>query len=654
MAAHSESDFLADNADLRFYVERWIDWARLAQEVEYKGFSEELADEGDGYTDTAEARAFYEEVLSLAGQLAANEIAPRAAAIDRHHLELVDGEVVNPPEMDEIFETFAETGLHGMCVPREFGGMNAPLMVYFLASEMLARADVSVMAHFGFHGGIALALMMYSALEGTAEVDTDKRGIVDCRFADQVRDIVENAEWGSMDITEPNAGSDVGALRTKGEQDDDGNWFVTGQKIFITSGHGKYHIVIARTETAEAGADDDPMAGLGGLSLFLVEAWSEDESGERVRHATLSRVEEKLGHHASATVAVDFERAPAHLIGERGQGFKLMLVLMNNARISVGFEGLGVCEAALRMAKNYAAGRWSMGKTIDRHELIADYIEEMETTIQGLRALAVDAAFNEELTQRKRLRLLYMAPEDADDKAALEKEVKALAWKSRLNTPLVKYLAAEAAVDMARKALQIHGGFGYTTEYGAEKLLRDALVLPIYEGTSQIQSLMATKDALQFILKDPTRFLRKLAQARLDARFGKGPNARRVSGLRLNVMLAQRHLMMKIAGAKASGLRGRPMTEWKKGFVDEWDMRKDFAPALLHAERLTQMMIDLRIAEALSRQAASFPERGDILLRHLERAEPRSRFLLDQIRTTGDRLLARLSDDAEPQAAAAR
>jgi len=651
MAAHSETDFFADNADLRFYVEHWIDWARLAQEVEYKGFSEELADAGEGYSDTAEARSFYEEVLSLAGQLAANEIAPRAAAIDRAGLELVDGEVVMPPEMNEIFETFAETGLHGMCVPRELGGMNAPLMVYFLASEMLARADVSVMAHYGFHGGIAMALLMYSALEGTAEIDAEKGGIIDCRFADQVRDIIENAEWGSMDITEPNAGSDVGALLTKGEQDADGDWFVTGQKIFITSGNGRYHIVIARTEDTDGA---DPMAGLGGLSLFLVDAWTEDEEGNRVRHATLSRIEEKLGHHASPTVAVEFERAPAQLIGERGGGFKLMLLLMNNARISVGFEGLGVCEASLRMAKAYAAERWSMGKTIDRHEIIADYIEEMETTIQGLRALAVDAAFNEELSQRKRLRLMYMAPEDPEEKVALEREVKALSWKSRLNTPLVKYLAAEAAVDMARKALQIHGGFGYTTEYGAEKLLRDALVLPIYEGTSQIQSLMATKDALQFILKDPTRFLRKLAQARLDARFAKGPNVRRVAGLRLNVMLAQRHLMMRIAGAKASGLKGRPMGEWKKGFVDEWDMRRDFAPALLHAERLAQMMIDLRISEALAKQAASYAERGDILLRHLERAEPRSRFLLDQIRTTGDRLLERLhaSDAADAQAAA--
>lgn len=645
-------DFLSDNPDLRFYVEQWIDWARLAQEVEYKGFSEELADEGEGYASMADAREFYGEVLNLAGQIAAGEIAPRAAEIDRKGLELEDGEVVLPDEMNEIFETFAETGLHGMCVPREFGGMNAPLMVYFLASEMFARADVSVMAHFGFHGGIAMALLVYSALEGSATVDPETGGIVDCRFADQVRDIVENAEWGSMDITEPGAGSDVGALGTRAVQDADGNWTLTGQKIFITSGNGKYHIVLARTE--KAGDPDDPMAGLGGLSLFLVEAWTEDADGNRVRQATLSRIEEKLGHHASPTVAVEFENASAKLIGKRGEGFKLMLLLMNNARISVGFEGLGVCEASLRMAKAYAAERVSMGKTIDKHELIADYIDEMETTVAGMRAICVDAAFNEELAQRKRLRLLYQAPEDPAEKKALEKEVKALAWKSRLNTPLLKYLAAEAAVDMARKTLQIHGGYGYTTEYGAEKLLRDSLVLPIYEGTSQIQALMATKDALQFIMKDPGAFMKRLAQARFDSRFAAGPRVRRVATLRLNVMLAQRNLMMRIAGKKASGLRGRPVTEWRKGFVDEWDMRTDFAPALLHAERLTQMMIDLRIAETLTKQVRSFPERADLLDRHLERAEPKSRYLLDQIRTTGDRLLALLRDEPHTQKQAAK
>ena len=633
-------DFLADNADLRFYIDRWIDWDRLSDEVEYKGFSEALSDSGEGHASPADARDFYEEVLRLVGQLAAGEIAPRAADIDRHGLALVDGEVVLPEAMNEIFATLAETGLHGLCVPREFGGMNAPLMVYFLVSELVARADVSVMAHFGFHGGIAMALLVYSALEGSATVDPETGGIVDCRFGAAVRDIVENAEWGSMDITEPNAGSDVGALGTKAVQAEDGSWRLTGQKIFITSGNGKYHIVLARTE--EAADPADPMAGLGGLSLFLVEAWSEDAEGNRVRHATLSRVEEKLGHHASPTVAVEFEGTPAQLIGKRGEGFKLMLLLMNNARISVGFEGLGLCEAALRMARSYAAERVSMGKTIDKHELIADYLDEMETTVVGLRAICVDAAFHEELSQRKRLRLLYMPPEDPSEKKALEREVKELAWKSRLHTPLLKYLAAEAAVELARKALQIHGGFGYTTEYGAEKLLRDALVLPIYEGTSQIQALMATKDALQFILKDPAAFLRRLAQARFDSGLASGPRVRRVATLRLHVMLAQRNLMMRIAGKKASGLRGRPVREWRQGFVEEWDMRSDFAPALLHAERLTRMMIDLRIAETLSRQAERFPERGELLDRHLERAEPRSRYLLDQIRNTGDRLLALL------------
>ena len=176
-------------------------------------------------------------------------------------------------------------------------------------------------------------------------------------------------------------------------------------------------------------------------------------------------------------------------------------------------------------------------------------------------------------------------------------------------------------------------------------------MLPIYEGTSQIQALMATKDSLQFILKDPGAFVRKLAGARFDARFASGPRVRRVAALRLNVMLAQRHLMMKIAGQKAAGLRGRPVGEWRRGFLDEWDMKSDFAPALLHAERLTKIMIDLRVADAFAAQVARHPERGLLLDRHLERAEPRSRFLLDQIRTTGDRILSSLREEPLKQAA---
>ncbi len=647
------ASFVDDNADLRFYIEQWIRWEDLARECELQGFSAAQADEGEGFASPAEARAFYAEVLDMVGGLVAQEVAPHAAALDREGVHMgPEGTVVPNAALEGIFETLRETGLHGLCVPRELGGMNAPLMLYFLTAELFARADVSVMAHHGFHGGIAMALLMYAALEGSADFDPATGRIRGCRFSEAIRDIVENGAWGSMDITEPDAGSDMGALRSTATQDADGQWRVTGQKIFITSGHGRYHIVIARTEAPAA--SDDPMAGLGGLSLFLVPAWTETAAGERVAHVVVERVEEKLGHHSSTTVAVSFENAPAELIGARGEGFKLMLLLMNNARISVGFEGIGLIESALRLARAYAQNRESMGKTIDRHEIIADYLDEMEIDLVGLRAMAVEAGLAEELAQRTRLRARYLA-EGPEDRARLEAQVRRLTLKSRRRTPVLKYLAAEKAVEHARRCVQIHGGAGYMKEYGAEKLLRDALVLPIYEGTSQIQALMATKDTLLGVMRDPGRFLRGLAQANYRARAARDLRERRVAGLRAQVLTAQRVLMARIASDKAAALRGASLGDWRRGFTEDWDPKRDFGPALLHAERLTRMLADADIAELLFAQARQHPERGALLDRHLDRAEPRARFLLDTIRTTGDGLLARLrATAAAPDAAAAR
>ena len=185
----------------------------------------------------------------MVGGFVADEIAPYTAELDREGVRHEGGEAVFPPRLAGIFEQIKRLGLHGLCVPRELGGMNAPVMLYFLASELFGRADVSVMAHHGFHGGMAMAMLLFSVREGTTKIDPrpghDHSRRASARFIDE---IVRGEAWGCMDITEPDAGSDMARLRARGEQDGDGNWFVTGQKIFITSGHGKYHFVIARTE----------------------------------------------------------------------------------------------------------------------------------------------------------------------------------------------------------------------------------------------------------------------------------------------------------------------------------------------------------------------------------------------------------------------
>ncbi len=630
------SNFYKDNDDLRFYVTKGIDWEPLVRLTEYDWKAP------DGPESLEEAVENFGDILSMIGEFVAAEVAPRAKAIDEEHPRIEDGEVHFPPVQQEIYDQLVELGLHGMCIPRELGGFNVPFLVFSMQHELFSRADVSVCAHNGFHGGMALAMLAYSIDEGTTEFDPELPGITSTRFQQAIEEIMAGEAWGSMDITEPDAGSDMAKLRTKGVLGEDGIWRVTGQKIYITSGHAKYHFVIARTE--EAADPDDAFGGLKGLSMFMVPAWEDKEDGSRELKVTFDGLEHKLGHNGSATVAISFEDSPAELIGERGEGFKHMLKLMNGARVGVGFEALGLCESAYRMARAYAAERVSMGKTIDRHEIIAEYLEEMQTDIQGIRALCVHAGWHDEMSKKLDIERKLMPPSDPDALADLDKRIKKHQRLARAATPLLKFYAAETAVDIARRAMQVHGGAGYTKDYGAEKLLRDAMVLPVYEGTSQIQALMAMKDTLLGVVKNPQRFMRQSAAARFDLLRARDPRERAVARLRVLRNRTVRFLLQRLATAKLGELRHRPFTEWA-GAMQGWDPKRDFALALLHAERLTQILTDVAIAELLLEQARSHAERGEVLDRWLERAEPRCRHLEDRITTTGQRLLRTLSED---------
>lgn len=626
-------NFYDDNPDVQFYVDKWIDWEPLVRLTEYDFKAP------DAFKNVEEALEVYKGILDLMGSFSADEIAPRAAQIDLEHPKLVNGDVIFPPVLEELFEQVKALELHGMCIPRELGGMNCPYILFMLGTELMARADVSVTAHVGFHGGMALAMIMFSLMEGSTEFDEAAGVIQKTRFEEYIREIVAGEAWGSMDITEQGAGSDMARLESKGEQDAEGNWFVSGRKIFITSGHAKYHFVIARTE--EQKDKDDAFAGLEGLSMFLVPTYSVNEDGGRTYHATFEKLEEKLGHHGSATVAINFERTPAHLLGQRGEGFKLMLLLMNNARVGVGFESIGACEAALRLAKAYAAERPSMGKMIEKHEMIADMLDEMQNDIQGIRAICVQGGYHEEMTQKIRIMLKFLPPKDAAELKALEREMAAHQRKSRRLTPLVKYLASEKAVEMARRSIQIHGGYGYMCEYGAEKILRDAMVMPIYEGTSQIQALMVMKDTLVGVIKNPKAFFGKLFRAKIARFTGGTQQERRVAALQYRVYRVTFFLLWRLTGSKMSELKGVSPGQWGK-MMQQWDPKKDFALAMLHAEHLTRMLADVAICEQLLAQTQKFPERAKVLEGYLERAEPRSKYYNNLIRTTGKRLLGEL------------
>ena len=624
------ASFLTDNADLQFYLGPGIDWERVASLTE-RGYRDP-----EGFKNAAEAQAFYRDVVGMTAEFAAREVAPFTAELDRQPFRIEAGEVVVPPRLVTIFDKLGQLGLHGLNLPRELGGMNAPMLLYFIHSELLARADISVMAHHNFHGGTAMAMFVLSHLEGTTRLEPGNGRVASTRWQPEIAEVAAGRAWGSMDITEPDAGSDMAALRASASEGPNG-WTLTGEKIFVTSGHGKYHFVIARTEHATT--QDDANAGLRGLSLFMVPVYRDESDGSRTRLARIDRVEEKLGKHGSATVALSFEHTPAQLVGKRGEGFRLMLEFMNHARLGVGFEAIGLCEAARRMAQSYAAERRSMGKPIERHEMVADYLSEMETDLVGLRALGMEAAYHDEVAYKLDL-FGHLSPYGGSDSV---KRARVHAARARRATPLLKYLAAEKAVEMSRRCLQLHGGNGYMKEFGAEKLMRDALVLPIYEGTSQIQALMAMKDTLGGIMKSPQEFLKRVAAARWRALSARDPLEARVAGLLQLSLTAQQHLIARTMADRVKTVRRKPLPSWRGELFSQWNPKRDFSFALLHAERLTRLLADVAITESLLAQAKVHPERRPWLERYLERAEPRGRFLLDEITTTGSRLVAELA-----------
>ena len=630
-------NFFTDNEDLQFHI-RTADWGKLLPLLEaYEDPSEALS-------DPDEAATFYAEMLETIGQFAAEQIAPHTEELDSQHPIQNGEEVETAPRLATILNGLAELGAMGLMMPRRVGGLNLPVVLGSAVSELLARGDVSVMSAYGFYGGVGLVLTSYAIEEGNFELDENNR-ITSMRFDEELKKIAAGEEWGAMLLTEPNAGSDLAQIGTKAVEQEDGTWRINGQKIWITSGHGEHHIVLARSE------DPGKLGGLKGLSLYYVPAHVEKD-GQRVRNVEMGGLEEKMGQHSGVAATINLEDSVGYLIGQRGHGFRGMLLLMNNARILVGFEGLGIMEAAYRQAEAYALERVTMGKPIAKHEMIADYLDEMKITTIGLRALSFEAASNEEMAHRLRVKLKIEPPKNHEEKRALEKEILSYKNRARMSTPLIKYVGGEEAVRFARMNMQILGGVGYMKEYGAEKLLRDALILPIYEGTSQIQSLMALKDNLQKVLRNPTKALSRFAALKLEAVTGRDEMEKALARVRVVKYAAMQSIFTRIVSDKFGDMKDKPLLEWKASFLKTWDPAKDFSFGLWHAERLTKILSMVAISEALVRLARRVadtedgPKRRELALQYMERFEPKAKGVLEEIDSYGPSLLDRLLDRA--------
>ena len=454
-------NFFEDNEDLLFLFDH-LDLADVAA-VQEDDFSRTTGLNGEyAPLDAEDAIDNYRRVLSIVGDVAGNHIAPRAEQIDAEGNTLnADGTVTLHPGVQANLDVLAKADLMGFTLPREYGGLNCPCVVYTMATEMVSRADTSLMNLFGLQG-IAETIYAFASDEIKAEYLP--------RFA-------RGEVTGAMVLTEPDAGSDLQAVGLRAWQDDDGQWRLTGVKRFITNGCGEILLTLARSEP-------DIKDGRG-LSLFLA------ERGPRVR---VRHLEEKLGIHGSPTCELVYDDTPAKLIGERQRGLvTYVMSLMNGARVGIAGQSLGVAEAAYRVARQYAYTRKQFGVSIERLPAVAEMVTNMKISIEAARALTYETCRICDFENNNLRVLEFNKPTDKDE--LNRRRGNGRTWK-RLNsmlTPMSKYYASEMCVRVANEALQVLGGSGYMKDYPVERYARDARITTIYEGTSQLQVVAAVR-----------------------------------------------------------------------------------------------------------------------------------------------------------------
>jgi len=282
---------------------------------------------------------------------------------------------------------------------------------------------------------------------------------------------------GAMVLTEPDAGSDLQAVRLRADQDEQGNWVLNGVKRFITNGCGEVLLTLARSEPEISDGR--------GLSLFV----SERSERIKVRH-----LEEKLGIHGSPTCELVYDNAPARLIGERQRGLiTYVLALMNGARVGIAAQSLGVGEAAYRLARTYAHTRQQFGGPIERLPAVAEMVTDMKVHLEAARALAYETARVCD-HENNNLRVLEWTPDlDPEEKKERKQRSRSLRRLNSMLTPMAKYYCSEMCCTLANQAIQVLGGSGYMKDYAAERYMRDARITTIYEGTSQLQILAAVR-----------------------------------------------------------------------------------------------------------------------------------------------------------------
>ncbi|MCD6091097.1 MAG: acyl-CoA dehydrogenase family protein [Bacteroidales bacterium] len=448
------ANFYTDNKNLKFHLSH-PSMEKLVK-LKEKNYSDK--EEFDyAPLDFEDAMDSYEKVMEIIGEICGDIIAPNAEDVDHDGPTLVNNEVHYAKGTVENYQSLVNAGLTGITLPRIYGGLNFSIVPYIMAGEIVSRSDA----------GFANIWGLQDCAETIHEFGSDE-------IKDQFLPRFSLGETAAMDLTEPDAGSDLQAVQLKATYNEkEDQWYLNGVKRFITNGDAHISLVLARSEE---GTSDGR-----GLSLFVY-----DRTEKKM---TVRRIENKMGIKGSPTCELVFKNAPVKLLGDRRLGLiKYVMSLMNSARLAVGAQSVGIAEAAYREALKYAHEREQFGKAIIKYPAVYEMITKMKVKVDAIRSLLYETA---------RMVDVYKSYNYIQEDRKLEnderKDLKYHMKKADMFTPLIKLIASEYSNEIAYDALQVHGGTGFMKDFPIERIFRDSRITTIYEGTSQLQVVAAIR-----------------------------------------------------------------------------------------------------------------------------------------------------------------
>jgi len=447
-------NFYLDNPDLKFHLTHPL----MKKIVALK--ERNYADKGKydyAPVDYEDAMDSYDKVLEIVGDICANIVGPNADGVDKEGPTLNDKGVTYASGTQQNLEAIIKAGLMGITLPREYEGLNFSIVPYTMIADIVSRADASFVNIWG--------------LQDCAET------IHEFASKEQKKKYLPRVSKGAtmaMDLTEPDAGSDLQAVMLKATYNEaTGKWYLNGVKRFITNGDGEISLVLARTEEGTTDAR--------GLSMFIYDKVNEGVSVRRIEH--------KMGIIGSPTCELVFRNAPAELVGERRFGLiKYVMSLMNGARLGIAAQSVGIAEAAYREAVKFAREREQFGKPIIKFPAIYEMLSNMKARLDAIRSMLYETARYVDISKSYTYagKEHKLTPEERE-------ELKSAQKIADLLTPLVKGISSEYCNQLAYDSLQIHGGSGFMKDYPIERIYRDARITSIYEGTTQLQVVAAIR-----------------------------------------------------------------------------------------------------------------------------------------------------------------